>query len=497
MNNYHAKNIESKSPVEESSPRFGPHPDFEAFSDDRLKLNQALLQNQIDNADDDLEKIYLQQRMRSLRAELRRRQGNPRSPSLILQPEALHGLAGDIVKMIAPYTEADTAALLVYFLCGFGNVIGHNAHWKMERTNHYLNLFAVLVGDTSRGRKGSSRSTPDYIFEQTDRDWRHGRMMSGLSSGQGLIWNVRDPVVESHPIKEKGKIVGYQNITVDNGESDKRLFVVEEEFCTVLKLAPVEGNILSAIMRQAWDSGDLRTLTSGRKSHPVQATDAHISIVGHITKPELLRYLDSTEQANGFGNRFLWAMVERSKKISNPKGTPDKILDPLIARLADSVSFGIKTGEIVRDKSAEEVWTAAYEKLTEDASDMVGSMTARAAPQVMRIASIYALLDKSALIRVEHLIAALALWDYCAASARLIFGETLGDPTADRIFDAIKRSDGLSATNLRDLFNRHNAEGIDQALTWLTKTDRIGETVTTTGGRPKTIYYAKSEGRQQ
>ena len=44
-------------------------------------------------------------------------------------------------------------------------------------------------------------------------------------------------------------------------------------------------------------------------------TDAHVSIVGHITKAELLRHLTETEAANGFANRFLWLMVRRSKKL--------------------------------------------------------------------------------------------------------------------------------------------------------------------------------------
>jgi hypothetical protein len=471
-----------------------PHPEFSAMADERLNRFQDLLQAEIDDVNDPLERSHLQNRMRLLQAERKRRTGgktNHCAVTLVLQPEALHGLAGDIVASILPHTEAHPVALLVYLLAGFGNIIAHNAHWRMERTNHYLNLFGVLVGDTNRGRKGTSRSTLDHSFEKIDRDWKNNRVMSGLSSGQGLIWNVRDPITEHRPIKEKGKTVGYEDVVVDKGEPDKRVFIVEEEFSTVLKLAPVEGNILSAVIRQAWDSGNLRSLTSGRKSHPVKATDAHVSIVGHITKTELLRYLDSTEQANGFGNRFLWFMVERSKRIPNPRGTPDEVLDPLIERLADSVSFATKAGEISRDKGAETVWTAAYDKLTEDGSGMVASMTARAAPQVMRIASIYALLDRSGLIRVEHLQAAIALWDYANESTKIIFGDSLGDPTADRILDAINQGDGLDRTNLRDLFSRHNTGDIDRALAWLLKMNRIEETSIATGGRPRTVYHSK------
>jgi hypothetical protein len=44
----------------------------------------------------------------------------------------------------------------------------------------------------------------------------------------------------------------------------------------------------------------------------------------------------------------------------------------------------------------------------------------------MRLSALYALLDKSAVVKADHLKAALALWEYCEASARFIFGEALG-----------------------------------------------------------------------
>ena len=69
---------------------------------------------------------------------------------------------------------------------------------------------------------------------------------------------------------------------------------------------------------QAWDSGDLGTLT---KNSSTRATGAHISLIGHITADELRRYLTQTEQANGFGNRHLWFCVKRSKELPHgPRG---------------------------------------------------------------------------------------------------------------------------------------------------------------------------------
>src|SRR5947208_2889013 len=70
-----------------------------------------------------------------------------------MDTSAFHGLAGEIVRRIEPHTEADPAALLFQLLAGFGNVVGRNAYMEADGARHYLNLFGVLVGQSSKGRK--------------------------------------------------------------------------------------------------------------------------------------------------------------------------------------------------------------------------------------------------------------------------------------------------------------------------------------------------------
>jgi hypothetical protein len=57
---------------------------------------------------------------------------------------------------------------------------------------------------------------------------------------------------------------------------------------------------------------------------------------------------------------------------------------------------------------------------------------------VLRLSSLYAAFDCSTTVRVDHLRAALALWDYCFASARYILGDATGNPIADRIREALR-----------------------------------------------------------
>src|SRR5216683_7570071 len=74
----------------------------------------------------------------------------------VLDSDALHGLAGDFVRTIEPHSEADPVGVLVQFLVGVGSVIGRGPHFRAEADEHHLNLFAVLVGATSKGRKGTA-----------------------------------------------------------------------------------------------------------------------------------------------------------------------------------------------------------------------------------------------------------------------------------------------------------------------------------------------------
>jgi len=187
-----------------------------------------------------------------------------------LSPTACYGLAGEIIRGLHPYTESDLAAMLVSFLVGVGNAVGSTPHAVADAAMHPPRLNAVIVGETAKARKGTSWRNVKRILTEADRFWP-ARIKSGLSSGEGLINQVGDPVYGTD-----GKVK-------TPGSSDKRLLVVEEEFARVLIAARRETNTLSAIIRQAWDDGCLRVLTKESQ----EATDAHISILGHITLEEL------------------------------------------------------------------------------------------------------------------------------------------------------------------------------------------------------------------
>jgi hypothetical protein len=391
---------------------------------------------------------------------------------------AYQGLAGEIVNIAEPHTESDPVAILVQLLVAFGNIIGRGPHWKVEADHHYSNLYSVIVGKTSRGRKGTSEgivmSLLSHMSHEYFQKWHPDRVKSGLSSGEGVIYHVRDATEN------------------DEGVADKRLFIRETEFGNVLRVLQRTGNTLSPVIRQGWDTGNLAILT---KNNPIKATNAHISISGHITAEELRQYLGEVEIFNGLANRFIWVCVKRSKVLPEGGRFHELNTSALRQKIERSIEFARSVGEVKRDDEAREIWRQVYPELSKGRPGLAGVALSRAEAQVMRLALIYALLDMCRSIKKEHLLAALSLWEYAENSVKYIFGDRMGDPVADRIYDALcNNSQGLTRTEIRDLFSRHaTRERIDDAIALLLKSNKTIIARTETGGRPVERIKLKSD----
>jgi hypothetical protein len=405
-----------------------------------------------------------------------------------LAEEAFHGLAGEIVRAIEPYSEADPAALLAHMHIGVGALVGPHVHAIAGDAPHSARLNAVLVGETAKGRKGSAARPVERLLQQVDAAFVPGCVVEGLSSGEGLVWQVRD-AIERPERTGRGADRRTELVEVDPGVEDKRLLVVESEFASTLRVIQREGSTLSAVVRRAWDSGDLRTLT---KNSPAVATGAHICIIGHVTRDELLRYLDRTELASGFANRFLWFAVRRGRLLPDGERVADAAFAPLVRRLRAVYDWARTPRVLKRDVDASRIWHRIYEQLSEGRPGLYGAATNRAEAQVLRLSVQYAILDMAEEIRADHLLAALAVWRYADQSARWIFRDSTGDPTADTILAALRCGGALDRTAISALFGRNfSRERIDHALGILLRAGLARmETVTGTRGRDREVWHA-------
>jgi len=386
---------------------------------------------------------------------------------------AYHGLAGEIVWAIAPHTEADPVAVLVQLLVAYGALIGGGAWFKVERTRHYPNEFAVLVGDSAVSRKGTALGQVRELLGEVQADFP-SRMKKGLSSGEGVVYLLRDP----------------NGMTGDAGAPDRRLLITEPEFSRVLQGR--ELSLLSPILRQAWDGEDLETLTRNR---PLRATGAHLALIGHITATELRHCSTTISIANGFLNRFLFVACRRTQLL--PDGGDEYPLanTGLKDRLAEALEHARGAGGLRFDRGAKSLWRTTYKEMSKRPMDgLRGALTARTEAHSIRLALIYALLDGASAIGVEHLQAALAVWDYAARCAVWALGDATGVPFAEQLDRILQENPaGVTLTQFRDFLHRNvPAAQIKEALQALKAARRAEcrKVKNPNGGRPAELWVA-------
>ncbi len=390
-----------------------------------------------------------------------------------LNPDALYGLAGDVVSTILPHTEADPAALLGTFLTCAGASIGPGPHAMADGARHPGRLFLGVVGRTSDGRKGSSWAQIRRVMEVADPDFTSTRVLGGFGSGEVLVDEVRDPSAD------------------DPGANDKRLLVHEPELARIFKVANREGSTLSTTVRDAYDGGRLQARSRTRTS---VASNASVAVVGHITPDELHRHLTATEIAAGLGNRFLIVLSRRSKRLPEGGNLDDSTIHDLGTKVRRALEEARRVSRLVRTDPAKKQWAILYDEIAENASDgLVGALTARAEAQLLRLSVLYALLDGARQIDVQHLSAASAYWTYCRDSVDYLYSDSTGDEIADRLLTALRAAlpAGLDGTQVRDLFSRHmEGKRLDAARDLLVECGLAEVVKTKTEGRPKVVTFA-------
>jgi phage/plasmid primase-like uncharacterized protein len=428
------------------------------------------------------------------------------NPELKQWPEldqiVFRGIAGRFVELACRKSEADPAAVLITFLVRIGVEIGRKPFVRVGDTPHYLNLMAAIVGQTSKARKGTSAAPIQALISYLIRTFcntqdTENRLNSynsfnsysvakktpgPLSTGEGLIWAVRDPI-EQWTIDKKTKKGEMQ--TVDPGIEDKRLYVEDQEFASGLKCTKREGNTLATAIRCLWDDGTAEPLT---KTSRAKTTGAHIGIITHITNEELLKSLDEVEAFTGFSNRFDWFLVRRQGFEPFPEPMPEKDLHGIAADVFKIVTFYEKETEIKLSDAARQYWAEIYKDLSTGYPGFVGGVLNRAEAQVTRLSLLYACLDMSWTIEPEHIKTALALWRYVEQSAFYIFGNII-DPTEQKILDTL--ADGpKTGTELHKAFsNNIEKPKLTTAINSLLASKKITFEEIPTGGRPKKLFY--------
>ncbi|ARF56632.1 DnaB-like helicase N-terminal domain-containing protein [Streptomyces gilvosporeus] len=361
----------------------------------------------------------------------------PQRPGPIPHSDVFCGWVGDTVRELDPTTEADPVAVLVNLLSAAGAVIGRRPHLMVGNDRHPCLIWALTIGPTASGRKGSATSTARRVLAEAVPDFfGPEHTPRGLNSGEGLIEYVKDDDSDAPA----------------PATLDKRLWVLESEYAVTMSRGRREGSSLPGVLRQAWDGDSLGSMV--RDS--LKATDPHIAILGHITPEEFRAKMQDSEMAGGTYNRFLPIFCHRNLILPGARGASPELIANLASGwrtvLADAARVEhVKFSNDAWDLYCQEVYPALSD---DSAGGAIAQFTARAAPYVQRVAMVYALCDHTDTIAEPHMRAAWHLLNYARASAVHLLGNVSGDPKVNKLADAVRRAGpgGLAADQIRRLF---------------------------------------------
>lgn len=306
----------------------------------------------------------------------------------VLSPDSFRGMLKDLVQAIDPHTEADPAAVLGTGLAFFAHAFGPRPHAQQGSIKHPLNINTMIIGSSSRGKKGESMRIISDIFEMASPEYSS---LDSLFVHQGIPGSgaaMVSAIEENH------------FLAVEEGLWEKDfgfpILFIDEEFAGTLMDMRIDKK-LSTYFRKLWDGGRKATIIHKiRKNGKLIATiikQPHACIIGHITPGEFKKVLGESDLAGGSMNRILAFAAERSKKLPFGGNMEESEMRSLAGRIVKIVNRGKKVTSIPMTPEAAKLWVKMYDEITEiiESGDRMEDWAGRAHPYCMRLAAIYAL----------------------------------------------------------------------------------------------------------
>jgi len=433
-------------------------------------------------------------------------------------PAMLYGIFGEIGRAAADGTEANPYAACMNAMVFFSACVGREVYLPIGDEFHHARLFALHIGRSSVGRKGTAAALLGHVVDEIDRKERvdaggflhtDSRLLpkshtGGLSSREGIVMALHDGFTqgkdEAAPIR------------------DKRLWVAESEFANTLAQAGRQGNTLSAALRDLWDGKTLKPLTK----HPLGASCPHVALMAACTPSEFLDMLTARDRDNGFINRFLIFHAERARLEPFPRQTPDNVVESLAARFMEIITFAkggycwdadpTQASQNRRRMRMNDEATALYGRLYRGElnhkkdGERIAGLLHRAPAYLLRMAMLFALSDLSEVIERRHLDAAMAWVRYWRESVKFIFNDAKEEveqaktsDKAERLYQWLRaRGKPASRTEITvECFSRHASKGdVDKAIDTLLRDTppriEVIEGEQATNGK-RTKYYKARE----
>lgn len=374
-----------------------------------------------------------------------------------MRDEAFHGLAGKIVRLLEPYLEVDRAAILANVLACTGVLFERNAYAKVAADFHYPIDYFLIVGDTAKARKGTTTNSVLELAERVSPAFK-SRVLYSLSTGEGLINAVTRDSDEKKEIAEPKYPAAFVNLG---------------ELAGLLAVMARDNNTLSSVVRDAWDGKPLQVNTRHLR---LCVENVSLGIIANVTRSDLVK-VNPVDIGNGFINRFIFIWSERGRLL--PEGANIDALFRseawllVLKELHAAIAASAGIGGVARDSETDELWKAMYYDFNKGGDSIVDKLIARNDAHTLRLSLLYALLDKSTVIKPCHLEAARAVWDYSEQSLKYIFSAP--DVDSQKILDALDKEGPMTSGEMRVRIFRQNrtADYIESKLEGLEKERKI------------------------
>jgi hypothetical protein len=379
--------------------------------------------------------------------EAEQRKGLPTA----IDPAAFHGPLGRYALAASgTSTEASAVAILTVSLSAISALIGRDRWLPLGATRIHPRVWAMLVGETGRGRKGTAHE-----------------VSRNLLSGYGLVDNVSGYTQVTQNLKGLNSGEGAEASLIESamGGDSVSAHLWVGEFATVMNRANREGSTLSTFLRDTYDGMPVSRQTANKKTNG-KVQFPHVTIAAGVTPAELRSVTNQTDKDSGFLNRFLVLGVHGTFIDHIPE---DDSEEATAAANAIEWALQLMRQEGPRAMRLSRSVEAAYnwwrsENFKATASGAVGGMENRAENHVLSLAMTYAVLDGVLEVDVQHFAAALALWALHEATVRAIWAPAPPPGDHRRVWQFLraKGDEGMAPSHIKNrLFGAAKASRAD------------------------------------
>ena len=416
--------------------------------------------------------------------------------------EVYDGLLGEIAKKITPTQEADIMGIFAHLLVYGGYVMGRKPHINMSSTDleikMYANQFIMLVGNSSSGRKGSSKNTVASFFNMIDSSIKD-EVYSNFGSGQGLVKKLSRPTDEEDP----RFLWEYP-----------RALLIEEEFENTLGIKNTTGNNLGFILQKAYDLAPIDRIIVTETD--IRADDYWFSFMAHVTPQQLMSIFDTKSKSNqgdinrGFFNRFIYLMTRKARHIVEPSTINwNSNNRDLIRAFKAQVAWGKEVEQVQLSEEAKFQYSKFKEYVNPIRADYsyketdIDIMLARFDKHCLSIALIFYLYDERRhdQIQEQHIQQAIHLLGQVSDNIHYLFKTTTGSKETDKLFNWITNymsANEIEEVSVAQINLDYCKQGIKKMklckeyLERLVKDGHLTEEFVKTKTKPRKVYRRRS-----